>query len=473
MMINVEKIKSLILEIAVKGKLVCNSESEDFNVQFIQISQTKKEITKKYKSKKRPLIQKVYEVPYSIPNNWKWIRLGEIVEIFGRIGFRGYTKDDLVEKGCGAITLSPSNIINGKFDYSNCTYISWEKYFESPEIMVEDGDVILCKTASVGKVARAIDLPEKATINPQFVIFKDVQCNAEYLNYLLASPASQRQFADFTCGTSIPTFSQERLANLLCAIPPLEEQKRIVAKLDEIFSELDKVEGNQNNLVDIQDKLQSKILKLAIQGKLVEQRPEEGTAIELLKKSNKYYDILMKTDAPFNIPENWEWIKLGNVMDIERGGSPRPIKSYITNDSNGINWIKIGDVDKGGKYICSTAQKIKPEGEKKSRKVYPGDFLLTNSMSFGRPYISKIEGCIHDGWLLLRNKYNVFDLDYLYLLLSSSFAYEQFSQKASGATVDNLNKDKVFNLSIPLPPLKEQKRIVEKVNEIISYINID
>ena len=90
-------------------------------------------------------------------------------------------------------------------------------------------------------------------------------------------------------------------------------------------------------------------------------------------------------------------------MGIERGGSPRPIKSYITTDSDGINWIKIGDVDKDGKYITNTKEKIKPTGIKKSREVYPGDFLLTNSMSFGRPYISKIYGCVHDGWLVLRN----------------------------------------------------------------------
>lgn len=112
-------------------------------------------------------------------------------------------------------------------------------------------------------------------------------------------------------------------------------------------------------------------------------------------------------------------------------------------------------------------QKIKPEGEQKSRRVYPGDFLLTNSMSFGRPYISKITGCIHDGWLLLRNSCNAFNLDYLYLLLSSSYAYEQFSKKASGATVDNLNKDKVFESLVPLPPLEEQKRIVAKIEELL------
>lgn len=160
------------------------------------------------------------------------------------------------------------------------------------------------------------------------------------------------------------------------------------------------------------------------------------------------------------------WIKLGWVMDIDRGGSPRPIKAFITTKPDGINWIKIGDVAKDGKYITETKEKIKPEGEKKSRRVFPGDFLLTNSMSYGRPYISKIEGCIHDGWLVLRNTEEVFDLDFLYYLLSSTYAFSQFSKKASGSTVDNLNKEKVGDAIVPLPPIEEQRRIVTAIEKI-------
>ena len=159
----------------------------------------------------------------------------------------------------------------------------------------------------------------------------------------------------------------------------------------------------------------------------------------------KTVELLPETeelDDSFTIPSNWKWTTLGNVSFIVRGGSPRPIKEYITTREDGINWIKIGDVEKGGKYIYSTHEKIIPAGESKSRRVYPGDFLLTNSMSFGRPYISKIEGCIHDGWLLIHNLFG-FDSDYLYYLLSSSYMCAQFTDKASGSTVENLNIDKV------------------------------
>ena len=108
-------------------------------------------------------------------------------------------------------------------------------------------------------------------------------------------------------------------------------------------------------------------------------------------------------EEPFEIPDSWKWVKLNDLAEIARGGSPRPIQDYITEDKDGINWIKIGDTLEESKYITTAKEKIKPEGKKHSRFVHAGDFLLTNSMSFGRPYILKIDGCIHDGWLVFAN----------------------------------------------------------------------
>lgn len=230
-------------------------------------------------------------------------------------------------------------------------------------------------------------------------------------------------------------------------------------------------------------KLKNSILQLAIAGKLVEQRAEEGTAEELLLRLNidytldgrkvkkKVIDDYTEDDYPFDIPSSWKWVKMGNICLIARGGSPRPIKAFLTNDENGINWIKIGDTDKNGKYIHSAAEKITEEGTKKSRFVHAGDFLLTNSMSFGRPYILKIDGCIHDGWLVISQKEKVLDEDFLYYVLSSTFAYNQFAGKVSGAVVKNLNSDKVANSFLPLPPLAEQKRIVAKIEQLLPYID--
>lgn len=172
-----------------------------------------------------------------------------------------------------------------------------------------------------------------------------------------------------------------------------------------------------------------------------------------------------------NFPINWELVKIGNVIDIARGGSPRPIKSFLTNADDGINWIKIGDTVKGSKYINSCKEKIIKDGIKKSRQVHKGDFLLSNSMSFGRPYILNIDGCIHDGWLVLTDKNNIFLKDYLFYVLSSDLVYKQFCDKASGAVVNNLNIDKVKETVIPLPPIEEQQRIVDKIEELFAKLD--
>jgi len=173
----------------------------------------------------------------------------------------------------------------------------------------------------------------------------------------------------------------------------------------------------------------------------------------------------------YELPDGWEWKKLEDVFLIQRGGSPRPIKDYITENEDGINWIKIGDTKKGEKYITRTAQKIKPEGLKKSRLVIEGDFLMSNSMSFGRPYIVKTKGAIHDGWLLMREKSDNIDKDFFYYLFSSNYMYQQFSAKASGTTVKNLNINLVKLTDIPLPPLQEQKRIVSKLDSLFEKID--
>lgn len=157
--------------------------------------------------------------------------------------------------------------------------------------------------------------------------------------------------------------------------------------------------------------------------------------------------------------EDWEQLRLGDCVQIQRGGSPRPIEKFITDNENGINWVKIGDVAEGSRYITSTKEKIKPEGEKYSRRVYVGDLVLSNSMSFGRPYIMKINGCIHDGWLLIRNEKNIFNIEYLLQLLSSSYTLKQYKSLASGGVVNNLNSELVQSTTALLPPIDEQQKI--------------
>lgn len=170
------------------------------------------------------------------------------------------------------------------------------------------------------------------------------------------------------------------------------------------------------------------------------------------------------------IPEDWESTCFGENVKIYRGGSPRPIQDYITNSPRGINWIKIGDVGENDKYISSTQEKIIPEGMSKSREVHVGDFILSNSMSFGRPYILNIDGCIHDGWLTIQEYKNTFYSEYLYYLLSSDLVYQQYISMAAGSSVKNLNKDKVSALTVVYPTLPEQERIAEALSDVDNLI---
>lgn len=162
---------------------------------------------------------------------------------------------------------------------------------------------------------------------------------------------------------------------------------------------------------------------------------------------------------------------MGEVVTIERGGSPRPIDAYITDASDGLNWVKIGDAPEQGRYINHTEEKIKPSGLSKTRQVFPGDLILSNSMSFGKPYIMGIPGCIHDGWLLIRNSQNVFDLKFLCHMLGTDQMLKQYKSIAAGSTVNNLNKELVSNAVVSVPNKPEQERIgafLESIDDVIT-----
>lgn len=232
------------------------------------------------------------------------------------------------------------------------------------------------------------------------------------------------------------------------------------------------------------EKLKRYILQLAMQGKLVEQDPNDEPASELLKrieaekkrlikekqiKKQNDFPTINEKEIPYNIPQSWKWVRVGEVTEIRRGASPRPIKNYITESDEGIPWIKIGDSVVGYKYITSTNEKVTLEGAKKSVYLRAGSLIMSNSMSFGKAYILGIDGCIHDGWLSF-TIFNKLLFDEL-LLLFLNGSYEQFEAKAVGTGVRNLNINRVKGILIPIPPLKEQKRIVNKVEFLFKQLN--
>ena len=169
--------------------------------------------------------------------------------------------------------------------------------------------------------------------------------------------------------------------------------------------------------------------------------------------------------------DTWEQRKFADVVQIERGGSPRPIDDYITDSPNGLNWVKIGDAPAQGHYITKTDEKIRPQGLSKTREVHPGDLILSNSMSFGKPYIMGIDGCIHDGWLLIRDTNNTFDLTFLCHLLGTPQMLDQYRSLAAGSTVNNLNKELVGNTVVTIPKIDEQRvlgQYLERLDNLIT-----
>ncbi|WP_300771164.1 restriction endonuclease subunit S [uncultured Akkermansia sp.] len=177
-----------------------------------------------------------------IPKHWSMTRIKFICDTFGRIGFRGYTTDDFVPEGEGAITLSPSNFSDMKMNYSKCSYLSWDKYNESPEIQIKNGDVLFVKTGSTyGKSCLVYNLPCEATINPQSIVFKKFKCDARLFCYFLNSVYAYWQVEQTVVGGTIPTIAQSKIINYIIVLPDEQSQAEIVAYLDEKCSQIDRL----------------------------------------------------------------------------------------------------------------------------------------------------------------------------------------------------------------------------------------
>jgi len=203
-----------------------------------------------------------------VPEHWDIKRIKHCTQIFGRIGFRGYTTQDLVLEGEGPITLSPSNM-QGRMNYDSCTYLSWFKYNESPEIQIHNGDVLFVKTGSTyGKSAYVENLPMEATINPQIVVFKDFKdCNSKFFYYLLTTDIVQSQVDNTVIGSTIPTIGQEKIRNYVIPMPPLSEQEEIVSYIESQTARLDASIEKAEHQIELLQELKQSIITEVVTGK--------------------------------------------------------------------------------------------------------------------------------------------------------------------------------------------------------------
>lgn len=203
-----------------------------------------------------------------VPKHWEVCKLKHYSQVFGRIGFRGYNQTDLVNEGEGAITLSPSNMQNGILNYDKCSYLSWKKYYESPEIMIYNDDVLFVKTGSTyGKISYVADLPMEATINPQIVVFKNIKGNNKYLYYLLSNDIVQMQVSLTVGGSTIPTLSQESILNYIVPLAPKVEQAAIASYLDHKCATIDTSISNAQHQIELLQEYKQSLITEVVTGK--------------------------------------------------------------------------------------------------------------------------------------------------------------------------------------------------------------
>ena len=299
---------------------------------------------------------------------------------------------------------------------------------EASRYCVEYGDVLFQRSSENQEDAGTSNVYLDQHVSSAFGGFvirgkKVGEYNPIFIKYLLGSPFIREQITHRAQGAQHINVSQDTLADVVLLMPSMREQEAVGL----VFLHLD-------NLITLHQRECGK--------------------------------------PPFNQSPAWEQRKFSDLVLIERGGSPRPIDAYITEDPAGLNWVKIGDAPSMGRYITTTSEKIKPEGLSKTRQVYPGDLVLSNSMSFGRPYIMAVEGCIHDGWLLIRDTQNQFDPVFLCHMLGTPQMLDQYRMFASGSTVNNLNKELVGNAMVPLPDRDEQVKIGNYLDELDGLITL-
>ena len=380
-----------------------------------------------------------------IPEDWEATRIDKLCCLKARIGWQGLTTGEYLPQG-DYVLVTGTDFNDGYIDWKNCYYVSKWRYDQDINIQIKEGDVLISKDGTIGKVAFLDSIPGPGTLNSGVFVVRPKQdnvMNKAYLSWIFKSIWFKSFIDQLTAGSTINHLYQKDFVKFQLVYPnDISEQSRIATALSAI-----------DNLISELGKLIDK--KRAI---------KQGAMQQLLTGKKRL--------KGFNEP--WVEKKLGEDALILRGGSPRPIEDYITDSQDGLNWIKIGDVKPNDKYFRKTAEKIKKEGLNKTRQVKKGDFILSNSMSFGRPYILDIDGCIHDGWLVIQDYQETYDMLFLYYILCSDAVMNQYASMAAGSSVQNLNKEKVANVLLYAPSsLKEQSaiaKVLSSMDEEISFL---
>lgn len=514
----VAKMRELVRHLAVTGKLVAQDPSDEPVKELLSNC-----LAERRKLKRTAATQLQHSsvddgLGYDIPESWHWQRLDDLLVFGPSNGFSPNAVD--YETPVRSLTLSATT--SGRFKGQHSKFITTEVPADS-DLWLRDGDILVQRGNTIENVGVAAIYRGE----PNCFVYPDLMMKLRVSSaldvgyvHVAMSHGKSRDFlrvrASGTSG-SMPKINQATLKSLPLPIPPLAEQKRIVAKVDELMALCDRLEAQQQeretrhaalaraSLARFAEAptpanlpflfhpsyaippadLRKSILTLAVQGKLVPQDPNDEPAEAMLNKieeekkrladrgelkADKKAWVNSSPNPPYDIPGSWCWVRLQDVFEISRGGSPRPAGDPRF-FGGPIPWITVGEVTKDtGKYLIQTATGLTEEGSERSRFINPGDLLLTNSgATLGVPKISKIRGCMNDGVAVLRlfHSFDLNDFGYLYLTHQTS-AFRNVNQ---GMGQPNLNTPIIAGWFFPLPPLAEQRRIVAKVEQLMALVD--
>ena len=475
------QLKNSILQLAIQGKLVKQRKEEGTGEElYKEIQEEKKKLIEEGKLKKQKALPEITEdeIPFDIPETWKWVRLEDI-------GFTqtGNTPSKTHSEYFGSYIpfIGPGDIDNSIINYLNKGLSSEGLKFG--RIATKNSILQVCIGGSIGKCCL---IDRDVCFNQQINAIYPFISDKKFVFHLLNSPYFKNFMIDNAGGTATPIINRTVWDSIIIPLPPLTEQKRIVEKIEELLPLVDRYEKAWNKLEEINKKfpldIQKAILQEAIQGKLVEQRKEEGTGEELYKeiqeekkklieegklKKQKALPEITKDEIPFDIPETWKWVRLGELLYKLTDGTHSTPK-YT---SDGIPFISVKDLSSG--YLNFDSCKYIAEEEHKIlfSRCNPevGDILLTKVGTTGIPVIvdTEKEFSLFVSVALLKFNQMKLSNNFLKYLVNSPLVQIQAKENTRGVGNKNWVMKDIANTIIPLPPLAEQKRIVEKIEQLL------
>ena len=479
-----QELKSSILQLAIQGKLVEQRPEEGTGEElYQQIQAEKKRLIQEGKIKKEKSLPEIAEdeVPFEIPEGWKWVRLGDVASVLG--GKRIPAGRTLTTENTGYKYIRVSDMKNGSVSIDSLLYVPSDIYPSISRYIINKEDVYITVAGTIGRVGK---IPQQIdgsnlTENADRLVFQFL--DQDWLIRCLESQLIQQQIIDATTKVGQPKLAIKRIQELLLPLPPVAEQKRIVAKIEELLPYLDRYEKAWNRLEKFNRRfpadMQKSILQMAIQGKLVEQRPEEGTGEELYRQIQAEKQALIKAgkikkekplpeiaedEVPFEIPEGWKWVRLPSVSSsclgkmLDRQKNSGSLMPYLRNVN--VRW---------GSFDLMDLLEMRFEDVEDDRfLIRKNDLVMCEGGEPGRCAIWTQDTPIHFQKACHRIRFaqslNVFFFYHVFRLYASNGI---FSNLFTGTTIKHLTGKSLDRVVVPLPPLAEQKRIVARLEEIL------